>query len=270
MSPGFLYALQNKAFGTNVIKIGLTKRKPDVRARELYAGHSGVPLPFDIAVAYTVVDCELAEKIAHRRLRVFRLNNRREFFRISAAVGSSVAHRACASVNRDFGAPEPERFDFPAHSASVKRENSVLDDDDDEDRSPVHLIHLRRLRESPPGTSLLSPDQAERAEILCSLLTKLNPVARDKWLEGFTRDENPESEIRIWEEVAKAYLTLENADDATDGFRSEAFALLLERTWSSTSEVLSGRELKHFSVKNAKRLLEAYELRPKPLTVRRD
>lgn len=270
MAAGFIYVLQNKAFGANVIKIGLTTRTPDIRAREIYAGSTGVPLPFEVAVAYSVTDCKKAEETAHRNLKSYRLNNRREFFRISPSVGSSVVHRVCLEVNREQGAPAPVRFAFPPTSNPTKPVETVLSDEEDSlDSSPKKFVNIQRLIHSPVGTSALTDDQIARAEILCCLLTKLNPVERDKWLQGFTRDEHPERELRIWESMAKAYLTLEHADDAPEGFRREAFSLLLERTWLPTSEALARVSLTYFSRANAKRLLDAYELRPKPVVISR-
>lgn len=268
MSAGYIYVLQNKAFGANVIKIGLTKRNPDTRARELYSGATGVPLPFDVAFAYSVVDCAVAEKSIHYNLRAFRLNNRREFFRMSVSVGASVAYRICREVNKERGAAEPERIFFPS-MAKVIRSLTASNEEEVYEYRPVYQVQVELLRKSPPGTSILTVDQEARADILCNLLTKLNPVARDKWLEGFTRDEHPERELKVWEAVAKAYLTLEHADDAPEEFRSEAFALLLERTWSPTAAVLAEKKFKYFSPANAKRLLDAYELRPKPLAIRK-
>jgi len=270
MPPGYLYVLLNQSYGANVIKIGLTTRTPDVRAREIYTGATGVPLPFDIAVAYSVADCHKAEKIAHARLRVYRLSNRREFFRLTLAVGGSVAHEACKQVNAELGASEPTPFVFPPNRSAAMSTRLPADDHSDEsDGQPFVETRIDRLRESPVGSSTLTEEQVDRAHILNGILTRVNPVARDKWLEGFTRDEHPERELRIWENIAKAYLTLEHADDAPDEYRAEAFDLLLNRSWYPTSEVLARVKLKHFSHANAERLLAAYELRPKPIITRK-
>lgn len=270
MSIGYVYVLQNKTFGANVVKIGLTTRAPDVRAREIYVGASGVPVPFDIAVAYSVSDCVLAEKRAHKLLRVYRLNFRREFFRLSPATAASVVHQVCIQVNQELGSAAPERFDFPTPAFSVQRQHAPTKEEQYEtDGRVAFKAAIDRFEESPVGTSTLSEEQIKRAEVLFALLTRLNPVARDKWFEGFTRDHNPERELRIWEHMAKAYLTLEHADEAPEKYREEAFTLLLKRTWSSSQEVLAETQLTHFSRATAKRLLDAYELRPKPVVVRR-
>lgn len=62
MNHGHLYVLQNPAFGEYVVKIGLTTREPDVRAKQIYVGATGVPTPFQVAFACSVGDCKSAEK----------------------------------------------------------------------------------------------------------------------------------------------------------------------------------------------------------------
>jgi hypothetical protein len=270
MAEGYIYVLQNKAFGANVVKIGLTTRTPDVRAREIYAGASGVPLPFEIAVAYSVVDCARAEKMAHRALKTYRLNNRREFFRITSSVGALIVREICEQVNKEVGAPAPSRLDFPSLSSPARRRDTILDiEADGGDRVVVTHVEIASLRKSPVGTSSLSEQQLVRARILYDVLAKISPIARDKWLEGFTRDWHPERELLVWEHVAMAYMTLDHADDAPEGYRSEAFELLLHRSLAPTTNVLSEMKLKYFSPSTAKRLLDAYELKPKPIVITR-
>lgn len=266
MTAGYIYLLKNNAFGPNVLKIGLTTRTPDQRAREIYAGSTGVPMPFQVAVAYSVADCHKAEKLTHARLKVYRLNNRREFFRLPLATAAGVVHEVCVRVNEEYGTEAPVRCTFTAPPS--KSPNNPLDQVLEEpDASPVYLIPPWSLRESPVRANALSEAQRDRANILFSVISQINPLTSHEWLEGFMRDEHPERELRIWEHIALAYLTLEHADDAPETYRKEAFALLLQRTWESTEEVLSTFSLKHFSKANAKRLLDAYDLCPKPIAV---
>jgi len=115
---------------------------------------------------------------------------------------------------------------------------------------------------------VLTHDQLDRIEILKMQLSRLYPEKIEEMLDGFSRDETPEREIRIWEHITKAYLTIEQVEFASDDLKQEAFHLLLMRSWSSTDEVLSSFRLKYFSLKSARRLLQAYEIRPKPIIVR--
>lgn len=273
MAAGYIYVLQNPAYGRYAIKIGLTTRLPDVRARELYSGSSGVPLEFSVAVAYSVGDCKVAERQIHKRLKAFRMNNRREFFRSSPAVASAIVYETCCWVNTDLGLPSPAVFRFSARpsrknpSKAACRKPEAHELADTQEVQEVLLIDARKLRESPLGTSVLSAEQVDRAGIICMQMAQVFPEGEEKWHESFSRDSNPESELRIWEHITKAYLTVEEVEFASEALKAEAFDLLLMRSMAPTSEVLERINLKHFSPKSAKRLLQAYELKPKPLRV---
>ncbi|MGM9489740.1 GIY-YIG nuclease family protein [Ideonella sp. YS5] len=270
MVPGHIYVLQNRAYGPYVVKIGLSKRSPDVRAREIYSGATGVPMPFDIAVAYTVGDCKLAEKLVHKRLRAYRLNGRREFFRLSPAVAGAIARETCASINAELGLLPPEQLNFPPAGGPTSLPGTVVDAEADaSDGQPIHWLSLSLLRESPVGASTPTEEQIDRARILHMNLKKVTGIEDKAWLESFTRDEEPERELKIWEHIAMAFLTVDGIDIAPDGLKKEAYQLLLARSLSPTDKVLSSATLKHLSPATARSLLERYQLRPRPLVIRR-
>jgi len=79
MSEGYIYVLVNSSFG-DMLKIGKTSRSPEERAAEL-SGNSGMPTEFIVAYSAQVSDCDEVEKLVHERLKEFRLNSGREFFR---------------------------------------------------------------------------------------------------------------------------------------------------------------------------------------------
>lgn len=272
MVPGYIYILQNPLHGAYVVKIGLTKREPDTRARELYVGSSGVPTPFEIAVAYSVGDCRTAEKRIHKRFAAFRLNGRREFFRISPDVAAFVTLDTCTKLNEELGLPSPVQFVMGKKVADQKLgktgDRSLEANEDYGEESNVRLVNFKSIKNAPLGTSILTPDQLDRIEILKLQLSRLFPEKIQEMLDGFSRDRRPEREIRIWEHITKAYLTIEQVEFASEDLKKEAFLLLLMRSGSSTEDVLSRVKLKHFTLKAAKHLLQAYEMRPKPIVVR--
>lgn len=65
-----------------MLKIGATRAHPLRRAKELGAG-SGVPKPFDIVYYRDFEDAFDAETLIHQKLAYCRVNESREFFRIS-------------------------------------------------------------------------------------------------------------------------------------------------------------------------------------------
>ena len=271
MTSGYVYVLQNSAYGSYVVKIGLTTRTPDIRAREIYAGSTGVPLPFDIAVAYSVGDCVRAERVVHKCLRAYRINQRREFFRISPSVAATIVLDTCNDVNTQLGLGAPTVFALRAvgYGKPGSTTDSVLANETETIESPrVVMINLGRLREMPVGTSKLTAEQLDRAHILGLVLDRVYPKTTEKWQEGFSQDVHPEIEIKIWEAIAKAFMTVDESEYLSDEARAEAFALLLSGSMTPTDEVLrDAKKLKHFTLKAARKLLKAYELRPIPLLV---
>jgi hypothetical protein len=71
--------------GFDLYKIGRTGGTPQERAAQL-SGATGVPISFDVLAHWEVGDSEWVEREAHRRLRGYKVNKRREFFRAPLSV----------------------------------------------------------------------------------------------------------------------------------------------------------------------------------------
>jgi hypothetical protein len=78
--PGFIYVMHNPAHEKDVFKVGLTKRDSDIRSEEL--SDTGSPDKFLVAHEWRVFDCIQAERIIHEALKPYRINPKREFFRL--------------------------------------------------------------------------------------------------------------------------------------------------------------------------------------------
>ena len=92
---GYVYILTNKGM-PDLVKIG--HGPPERRAKELSAA-TGVPHRFVVAAKWQVSRAREAEGAIHRHLSAFRVNSRREFFRISA-------ERAQAAIDALVCSPE--------------------------------------------------------------------------------------------------------------------------------------------------------------------
>lgn len=78
--PGTVYVLTNESM-PSLVKIGKTKQgDPQVRMDELYT--TGVPVPFECAMAMLVDDLNLVERALHTAFGPQRINPKREFFAI--------------------------------------------------------------------------------------------------------------------------------------------------------------------------------------------
>ncbi|MFO0867045.1 MAG: hypothetical protein U0744_20790 [Gemmataceae bacterium] len=60
------------------------------------------------------------------------------------------------------------------------------------------------LKVSPPQ-SALTPEQEERIRHVADALQEHDASPYEQWLENMRRDALPEAEIRVWEDVARAY-----------------------------------------------------------------
>lgn len=78
---GFVYALKNPTFGDNIYKIGMTEKDPKDRAKEL-SSQTSIPSPFEIVAAIQVYKPSEAENFIHGRLSEFRVNGKKEFFKV--------------------------------------------------------------------------------------------------------------------------------------------------------------------------------------------
>ncbi|MCV2873232.1 GIY-YIG nuclease family protein [Defluviimonas sp. WL0050] len=94
IEPGWLYLLTNPAMPA-LVKIGMTTRSPEERAQELAS--TGVPMPFHVAAAWAVDDVRAAERDAHAALARYRVNDAREWFRLSVPAAIKALGRSTAS-----------------------------------------------------------------------------------------------------------------------------------------------------------------------------
>lgn len=78
---GFIYTMRCAAHDKDIFKVGLTTRDSAVRANELTRTSSS-PDQFLIIQDWSVTDCYKAEAEIHERLKEYRINPRREFFKI--------------------------------------------------------------------------------------------------------------------------------------------------------------------------------------------
>jgi len=78
---GYIYVMRSAAHKKDIFKIGLTKRSPEVRSRELSYSTSS-PDHFLVVEEWYVNDCILAEKLIHDKLKDYRVNPKREYFKV--------------------------------------------------------------------------------------------------------------------------------------------------------------------------------------------
>ena len=78
---GYIYVAANESLGDDVVKIGMTTRNPEERKAELF--NTNIPTPFVFLLILAASNAKGAERIIHRALDDHRINEGREFFRIT-------------------------------------------------------------------------------------------------------------------------------------------------------------------------------------------
>jgi hypothetical protein len=122
------------------------------------------------------------------------------------------------------------------------------------------------IQQGPIRHHTLDDSLIARIQAIKPVFEEFYPVSHQKWLEGFQRDLNPENEVVIWEDLAKAYSEFVK-DEALDAAqRREAFGLLLVHSATENFDSIFS-EVKYLSRQQAEKLLSLYSAPPKPVLI---
>lgn len=98
VNAGFIYILRNPTMDVDIFKIGLTRNEVDERAKQL--SKTSVPDKFYKSQEWNVKDCVVAEKKIHERLNDYRVDLRREFFKIKYDEAIKVIKEVVDEINK--------------------------------------------------------------------------------------------------------------------------------------------------------------------------
>jgi hypothetical protein len=98
-NAGFIYILRNPTMDENIFKIGLTKNEVAERVKQL--SKTSVPDKFYKSQEWNVKDCIRAEKEIHQILNEYRVDPRREFFKIKYDKAISVIKDVVDRINKE-------------------------------------------------------------------------------------------------------------------------------------------------------------------------
>lgn len=98
-NAGFIYILRNPTMEKNIFKIGLTRNDVDERVNQL--SKTSVPDKFYKSQEWNVKDCVKAEKEIHTRLNDYRVDPRREFFKIDYDKAIAVIKAVIDEINKE-------------------------------------------------------------------------------------------------------------------------------------------------------------------------
>jgi len=85
MSEGSLYCFSNKLM-PGIFKVGMTERTPEERLEEANRSNTWIAKPFESEFAKKVLNPKQKETTLHTLLSQYRINPKREFFKISSEI----------------------------------------------------------------------------------------------------------------------------------------------------------------------------------------
>lgn len=115
----------------------------------------------------------------------------------------------------------------------------------------------------------LTTEQIDKIKTIQSTFAEVYPVSLEETITNFKRDQNPDSEIDIWLQMADAYKKyLSTKQDKLDlNTKKEVYKLILSRSMMSDEEAIANSKLTILTVKEAKEVLSYYTATPDPIDV---
>lgn len=118
---------------------------------------------------------------------------------------------------------------------------------------------------SPTMHDSLPEELLERIKIVHATFADVDGSPLDEWISDFKRDVEPESNVKIWEDMKVAYENYCDGRELSLEMRKEVFRVVLFRSMASPEEVLERIELSVLSAADASEIMRAYPSEPKPI-----
>jgi len=124
-----------------------------------------------------------------------------------------------------------------------------------------------KIQMGPYRHSRLPATLLQRIRATTDTFESIDGVTYEEAVDLYKRDLNPEENLLLWEEMAKAYKSFCRDRCATSEERMDVYRTLLLRSMFSNEEVLTRSDLKVLSSTEAKEIMQLYTLPPKPIDV---
>jgi hypothetical protein len=125
----------------------------------------------------------------------------------------------------------------------------------------------KKISQGPIIHSALSPEQIARITRVQKIFADVDPTPLTKWIEDFSRDQNPDREIAIWEGMAAPYEKFLTKYPLTPQGKKEAFQVVLIRSGASSEETMSRLKIEAITKYQAQEILLWYQTNPEPIRV---
>jgi hypothetical protein len=113
----------------------------------------------------------------------------------------------------------------------------------------------------------LPDEMLKRIKVTTNTFEVVDGISFEKAVDLYKRDLDPESNLVIWEEMARVYKVFCKARCNTAAERKEVYRALLLRSMFSNQEALARLQPKILSVSEAQSVITQYKLAAKPIDV---
>jgi hypothetical protein len=107
----------------------------------------------------------------------------------------------------------------------------------------------------------------KRIKATTDTFEKIDGLSYEKAVDLYRRDVNPEENLILWEEMAKAYNTFCKSRCSTQAERMDVYRSLLLRSMLPANEALEQAKLQVLKPSEAIAVMKLYRLPPKPIDV---
>jgi hypothetical protein len=144
------------------------------------------------------------------------------------------------------------------------------------------LIALSGCKPKKNETECLAPNKLsdgpivhdQRTQGQIARITRLQEIFKDvdsmplsKWIEDFSRDQNPDREIEIWEGMAGPFEAFVKKHSPNQQKKKEVYRIVLLRSGASEEETLKHHKRIALSDEEVKEIFALYTVAPRPIRI---
>lgn len=131
----------------------------------------------------------------------------------------------------------------------------------------VTTMNPNDVQFSPYRHSELPPALLKRIRATTEVFEPVDGLSYEKAVDLYKRDANPEENLVLWEEMAKAYISFCKARCSTAPERMDVYRALLLRSMFEEQEAIQRTQPKVLSPAEVRSVVKLYRLPAKPIDV---
>lgn len=128
----------------------------------------------------------------------------------------------------------------------------------DDQRAQTKVVNTADLKPNEIQHAQLSEEQLRRIKKLHETFAEVDKSSLETWIDNFKRDADPDSEIAIWERIARAYVSYCAGRELTLEAKDDVFQTLVLRSITPEEDAVKRLKLKVLSEDEARKVMSGY------------